>query len=67
MFMVVKENSNILSKLKTGSVLNMTYYSTNTRKSMETRIGPIIGKQKGRFDGHYTIGLVPVFSTNMSN
>ena len=67
MFMVVKENSNILSKLKTGSVLNMTYYSTNTRKSMETRIGPIIGKHKGRFHGHYTVDLVPVLSVNLSN
>jgi hypothetical protein len=67
MFMVVQKNSNILSKLKTGSVLNMTYYSTNTRKSMETRIGPIIDKEKGRFHGHYTVDLVPVLSTSVSN
>jgi hypothetical protein len=63
MFVVVKENSAVLPKLKAGSVLNMTYYSSDAqcpKKQIETRIGPISSERKGRFQGHCTIDLVPV-------
>lgn len=63
MFVVVKENSAVLPKLKAGSVLNMTYYSSDTqcpKKQIETRIGHINNEREGRFEGHYTIDLVPV-------
>jgi hypothetical protein len=63
MFVVVKESSAILPKLKAGSVLNMTYYSCDTqcpKKQIETRIGHISSERKGRFEGHCTIDLVPV-------
>jgi hypothetical protein len=63
MFVVVKENSAVLPKLKAGSVLNMTYYSCDThcpKKQIETRIGHISSGSEGRFEGHCTIDLVPV-------
>ncbi|BBO80758.1 hypothetical protein [Desulfosarcina ovata] len=63
MFVVVKENSAVLPKLKAGSVMNMTYYSSDTqcpKKQIETRIGHISNEREGRFEGHCTIDLVPV-------
>jgi hypothetical protein len=63
MFVVVKENSAVLPKLKSGSVLNMTYYSSDThcpKKQIETRIGHITSQREGRFEGHCTVSLVPV-------
>jgi hypothetical protein len=41
----------------------MTYYSADTKESMETRIGPINDEQEGRFHGHYTIDLLPVYGS----
>lgn len=63
MFVVVKETSDILAKLKSGSVLNMTYYDNDRRhpkRQIETRIGPINERHEGRFQGHCTIDLMPV-------
>lgn len=63
MFVVVKENSDILPKLKPGLVLNMTYYGSNAnflKKQIETRIGPITNAREGRFQGHCTIDLLPI-------
>ena len=63
MFVVVKEDSAVLPKLKAGSVLNMTYYSSDVqcpKKQIETRIGHISNERKGRFEGHCTIDLVPL-------
>ena len=70
MFVVVKENSAILPKLKAGSVLNMTYYSGDARgpkKQIETRIGHITSEREGRFEGHCTIDLVPVNHATIHN
>jgi hypothetical protein len=70
MFVVVKENSAVLPKLKAGSVLNMTYYSSDAhcpKKQMETRIGHISNERKGRFEGHCTIDLVPVNQATYQN
>ncbi|MGA6926701.1 MAG: hypothetical protein WBY88_13515 [Desulfosarcina sp.] len=63
MFVVIKKNSAVLPKLKAGSILNMTYYSSDRqcpKKQIETRIGPIVNECEGRFEGHCTIDLVPV-------
>ena len=63
MFVVVKQNSSVLPKLKAGSVLNMTYYSSDAqcpKKQIETRIGHISNAREGRFEGHCTIDLLPV-------
>lgn len=70
MFVVVKKNSAVLPKLKAGSVLNMTYYSSDRRcpkKQIETRIGPITNEREGRFEGHCTIDLVPVNYAGLQN
>jgi len=63
MFVVVKKNSSVLPKLKAGSILNMTYYSSDAqcpKKQIETRIGHITSEREGRFEGHCTIDLLPV-------
>lgn len=70
MFVVVKENSAVLPKLKAGSVLNMTYYSSDAqcpKKQIETRIGHISSERKGRFEGHCTIDLVPIKQATLQN
>ena len=70
MFVVVKENSAVLPKLKAGSVLNMTYYSSDAqcpKKQIETRIGQISNERKGRFEGHCTIDLLPVAHKLINN
>ncbi|MFO7714941.1 hypothetical protein [Desulfosarcina sp.] len=70
MFVVVKANSAVLPKLKAGSVLNMTYYSSNTqcpKKQIETQIGHITSEREGRFEGHCTIALLPVNPANFQN
>ena len=70
MFVVVKENSAVLPKLKAGSILNMTYYSSDAqcpKKQMETRIGPISSAREGRFQGHCTIDLLPVNHAAIQN
>lgn len=63
MFVVVKEDSAILSKLKVGCVYNMKYYSTDTHcptKQMDTCIKDISSDKYGRFQGHHKIKLFPV-------
>jgi hypothetical protein len=70
MFVVVKENSAVLPKLKAGNVLNMTYYSSDAqcpKKQIETRIGHISSERKGRFQGHCTIDLVPINQATFKN
>jgi hypothetical protein len=70
MFVVVKENSAVLPKLKAGKVLNMTYYSSDTqcpKKQMETRIASINNEHQGRFEGHCTIDLLPVSEAPLIN
>jgi hypothetical protein len=70
MFVVVKENSSVLPKLKAGSILIMTYYSSDIhcpKKQMETRIGHITSQRQGRFEGHCTVSLVPVNNAPLQN
>ena len=59
-----------LPKLKSGSVLNMTYYSSDAqcpKKQIETRIGHISSAREGRFEGHCTIDLLPVNHASLHN
>jgi hypothetical protein len=70
MFVVVKENSAVLPKLKAGCVLNMTYYSSDAqcpKKQIETRIAHINSEREGRFEGHCTVDLVPVNQATFQN
>ena len=60
MCVVVKEDSEILSRLKVGEVLNMKYYTHDrvcTTTCLETAIRHITRDDQGRFRGHYLVGL----------
>lgn len=70
MFVVVKKNSAVLPKLKAGSIVNMTYYSSDAqcpKKQIETRIDHITPEQEGRFEGHCTVSLVPVSNATLQH
>ena len=57
---LVKEDSAVLEHLKTGDVLEMTYYVNDPQGSLEnlqTRIQHITMNDSGRFKGHYLVGL----------
>ena len=56
----VKENSDILSRLKIGDTLNMKYYSNDSGyppESLTTQIRDITRKEQGQFRGHCLVGL----------
>jgi hypothetical protein len=60
MYVLVKEYSAILSRLKVGDILNMKYYSTDSvyrPECRKTAIRHIIRNDQGRFKGHYLVGL----------
>ena len=57
---LVKENSNVLPRLKLGETLNMRYYSTDSGRppdNLETVIRRIKKNNQGRLKGHYLVGL----------
>ncbi|MDJ0784157.1 MAG: PilZ domain-containing protein [Desulfosarcinaceae bacterium] len=57
---LVKEDSAILDHLKAGDILEMTYYASEPRGTLEnlrTRIKHITMNDTGRFKGHYLVGL----------
>ena len=60
MFALVKENSDILSWIHVGDVLNMKYYTRDTMcptRNFDTKIEYITKDHEGRFKGHYLVGL----------
>jgi len=60
MFALIKENSDILNRIRVGDVLNMKYYTTDALRpirQLDTKIEYITRDRKGRFRGHYLIGL----------
>ena len=60
MCVLVKEGSDILSRLKVGDKLNMKYYVGGSVAEAEyrpTAIRHITKSEDGRFKGHYLIGL----------
>lgn len=60
MFILVKENSDILPWLKVGDKVNMKYYSTDLLypfQYLDTEIQNIIKQDQGRLKGHYLVGL----------
>lgn len=60
MFIIVKEGSGMLPRLKTGCTYKTKYYTTDTgcpTIDAETRIREITRDEGGRFKGHYLIGL----------
>jgi hypothetical protein len=67
LFILVKEGSEMLHRLKEGSVFKTKYYTTDSLRpvSSETRIKTITRDDHGRFKGHYLIGL-DILSQNES-
>lgn len=60
MFLLVKDNSDILRQLKVGHILPMKYYGGNALAQTEikrTQIQNIINEQQGRFRGHHRVEL----------
>ena len=60
MYVMVKEESAILEKLRVGDILNMKYYShdeSDPFKYHETTIPHISREKEGRLKGHYLVGL----------
>ena len=58
---LVNERSAVLKSLKVGDVLNMKYYPLNLSDQpeyIETEIKHITKDEKGRFKGHYLVGLL---------
>jgi hypothetical protein len=60
MYVLIKEESAILSKLRVGDILNMKYYSrdkTDPFKYHATAIPHISKEKEGPLKGHYMVGL----------
>ena len=60
MYVLVKENSDILSRLSVGDTLNVKYYSSGSKytgKCLETAIKQITKNDQGRFKGHYSVDI----------
>lgn len=60
LFIVVKEDSDLLMQLKKGDVFKTKYYSTDALHptvDLDTKIREIKKDCEGRFKGHYRIGL----------
>lgn len=59
-FVVVKEESEILPCLRVGDTIQMKYYIMNSAfppKYLPTKIKHITKEEQGRFKGHVVIGL----------
>ncbi len=60
MCFLIKENSDILPRLKVGDILELKYYSTGSAHVSEPRktvIREITRDDRGPFKGHYLVGL----------
>lgn len=60
MNIVIKEDSAIITRLKTGNRFNSKYYSDDTSYPMvilNTEISHITKVDEGKFKGHYIVGL----------
>jgi hypothetical protein len=60
MFVLVREDSEIVGRLKVGDVMKMKYYTDDTicpTTVVDTEIRHITKDDEGRFKGHYLIGL----------
>lgn len=60
LFVLVKEDSEILNQLEVGRVLEMKYYNADITCPPEyrtTQINNITNERAGRFSGHCVVGL----------
>ena len=59
-FLLAKESSDLVSRLKVGCIVPMKYYSEDAMHATEvhnTEIVEIVKETQGRFSGHYRIEL----------
>ena len=59
MFIIVKESSEILNRIKEGESFNMKYYSSvlDDPIVLKTKIDYLTNEKYGRFKNHYLVGL----------
>jgi hypothetical protein len=60
LYVLVKENSDIVSRLKVGETLNVKYYSASSSPNkgyQKTAVRQITKNDQGRLKGHYLVGL----------
>lgn len=59
MFIIVKESSDILNRIKEGESFNMKYYSSvlDYPIVLKTKIEYLTKEKCGRFKNHYLVGL----------
>jgi len=60
MFVLVKQGSVLLQRLKVGDMMKMKYYTNGSlpqAEYMDTKICHIIREDQGKFRGHCLIGL----------
>lgn len=60
LFLFIKANSELLSKLEVDTVMPMKYYSDDSHQPTQvrkTQIRQIVSETQGRFQGHYRIEL----------
>ena len=60
LFLLVKNNSELLPQLKVGTIVPMKYYSDDSHQPIQvrkTQIRQIVSETRGRFQGHYRIEL----------
>jgi hypothetical protein len=60
LYVLVKENSDIVSRLKVGETLNVKYYSASSSPAkgyQKTAVRQITKNDRGRLKGHYLVGL----------
>jgi hypothetical protein len=60
MFVLIREDSEVVGRLKVGDVMKMKYYTDDNvcpTKYMDTEIRHITKDDEGRFRGHYLVGL----------
>jgi hypothetical protein len=60
MCVLVREDSELLPRIKVGDILEMRYYtgsSTNPSEDLKTEIRHITRDEDGRFKWHYLVGL----------
>lgn len=62
-FLLAKESSDLVSRLKVGRIVPMKYYSEDAMHATEvhdTEVTDIVKETQGRFSGHYRIELTIV-------
>ena len=59
MFIIMKESSDILKRIKEGDIFKMKYYNTISKYPIRfiTKIDYITKEKDGRFKNHYLVGL----------